>query len=271
MGNEDYKSLSLDLIFDLSCLKYARRKKMRIECVFKGNRIPVSYQYLFASIIKGAIENSSEEKFNEIYFFGDKKTKQSKNFCFSIFMKDFEMIKDDFEIKGEIKLIVSSPDSELMLYIYNGMLAKKEVTYKGYELILQRVNLLKEQLPTKFEALFKTLSPIAVKGKNGAFIDLGDEEYNDALAYISNEMIRGYRGYGLKTPLEFIPIGMKKQVVKLRHEEFETLNEEQILYVNAYRGTFRLKGDPEDLALIAQLGLGFRRSSGFGNVQLVEG
>ena len=244
---------------------------MRIECIFKGDRIPVSYQYLFASIIKGAIENSSEEKFKEIYFFGDKKTKQSKDFTFSVFMRDFEMVKDDFKVKGEIKLIVSSPDSELMLYIYNGLLAKKEVKYKGYELILQRVNLLKEHLPTKTEALFKTLSPIAVKGKNGTFIDLEDEEYNEALIYISNEMVRGFRGYGLKTPLEFIPVGMKKQVVKLKHEEFEALNEDQILYVNAYRGMFRLKGDAEDLALITQMGFGFRRSSGFGNLQLVEG
>jgi len=244
---------------------------MRIECVFRSDRIPVSYQYLFASVIKGAIENYSKEKFQEIYYFGDKKTKQSKNFCFSVFMKNFKMVKGDFEMKGDIKLIVSSPDSELMLYIYNGLLAKREVKYKDYKLILQRVNLLKEQLPTRDEALFKTVSPIAVKGKNGAFLDLEDEEYNEALTYISDEMIRGFRGYGLKAPLEFVPVGMKKQVVKLKHEEFKDLNEEQILYVNAYRGMFKLKGDPEDLALITQLGLGFRRSGGFGNLQLVEG
>jgi CRISPR-associated endoribonuclease Cas6 len=186
-------------------------------------------------------------------------------------MKDFEMKKDDFEIKGDVKLIVSSPDSELILYIYNGLLAKREIKYKGYNLLLQRVNLLKEQLPTKDEALFKTLSPIAVKGKNGAFIGPEEEEYNEALNYISNEMIKGFRGYGLKKPLEFMLVGMKKQVVKLKHDEFESLNEDQILYVNAYRGTFRLKGDPEDLALISQMGFGFRRSTGFGNVQLIEG
>jgi len=135
---------------------------------------------------------------------------------------------------------------------------------------LQRVNLLKEKLPTKDEAVFKTLSPIAVKGKQGSFLDLEDDEYRDALNYISNEMLKRFRGFRLKEPLVFEPINLKKQVVKLKHEEFAMLNEEQILYVNAYRGTFRLKGDPEDLALITQLGLGFRRSSGFGNLQLVE-
>lgn len=244
---------------------------MRIECVFKGKKIPVSYQYLFASIIKGGIERSSKEKFQDIYYDEDRKTKKSKNFVFSVFMQAFEIVKDDFEVKGDIKLIVSSPDSELMLYIYNGLLEKKQIKYKGYELALQRINLLKEKLPIEEEAQFKTLSPIAVKSKSGAFLDLKDEEYNDALNYISNEMIRVFRGYGLKKPLEFTPIRMKKQVVKLKHEEFSSLNEAQILYVNAYSGMFKLKGDPEDLALITQLGLGFRRNQGFGNVQLVEG
>jgi len=244
---------------------------MRVECIFKGERIPVSYQYLFASMIKGAIKNSSEEKFREVYFYGEKKTKQSKNFVFSVFMKEFEIVNDNFEVKGDIRLIVSSPDSELMLYIYNGLLAKRKFMYKGYELNLQRINLLKERLPIKGEALFKTLSPIAVKGRKGAFLDFEDEEYNDALNYISEEMVRGYRGYGLREPLEFVPVAMKKQVVKLKHEEFKGLNEDQILYVHAYRGMFRLKGDSEDLALITQMGLGFRRSAGFGCVQLVEG
>jgi len=105
---------------------------MRIEVVFKGKKIPLSYQYLFASVIKGAIENSSKEKFQEIYYFEDKKSKQSKNFVFSTYLKDFEIVEDDFEVKGEIKLVISSPDSEMMLYIYNGMLAKREIKYKGY-------------------------------------------------------------------------------------------------------------------------------------------
>ena len=248
-----------------------QEEEMRVECIFKSERIPISYQYLFASVIKGAIKNSSKEMFEEVYLYGEKKTKQSKNFVFSVFMKEFKIVNDDFEVKGNIKLIISSPDSELMLHIYNGLFAKREVKYKGYELTLQRVNLLKEKLPTTGDAVFKTLSPIAVKGMNGKFLDFEDEEYVDALNYISDVIIKGFRGYGLKAALEFVPVGMKKQVVKLKHEEFKALNEDRTLYVHAYRGLFRLKGDPEDLALITQMGLGFRRSTGFGNVQLVDG
>jgi len=244
---------------------------MRIECIFKPGAIPVSYQYLFASIIKGAIKNSSEEKFNELYYYGEKKSKQSKGFTFSTYMRDFEMMDDDFHVKGEIKLIISSPDSELILYIYNGLLANREPKYKSYQLSLQRINLLKEKLPTMSEAIFKTLSPIAMKSKEGTFIAPDHEEYSHALNYMANETVKAFRGYGLKEPLEFSAVNLKKQVVKLKHEEFAGLNEEQTLYVEAYRGTFKLTGDPEDLALLTQTGVGFRRSSGFGNVQLIEG
>ena len=233
--------------------------------------IPITYHYMFSSLIKNAVSNSSEEKFEEIYFYGDKKTKQSKSFVFSVFMKNFEIIEDHFDVKDELKCIISTPDSELMLHIYNGLLESKKFKYTGYELSLIRVNLMKEKLPKCSEAVFKTLSPIAMKDKSGRFIAPDDNEYIHVFNYISNEILQNVRGYGLKEPLGFIPLQMKKQVVKLKHEEFAALNDQQTLYVNAYRGMFKLQGRPEDLALLVQTGIGFRRSQGFGNVQLLEG
>ena len=243
---------------------------MRIECVFRTEKIPVSYQYMFASIVKGAISTFSKEKFDEIYHYDDKKTKQSKSFTFSVFMKKFELAGEHFELKDDLKFILSTPDSELMLYIYNGLLSQKEYQYKGYQLSLVRVNLLKEQLPEKSEAIFKTLSPIAIKDKDGKFLAPDADEYGLTLNYVSNQTLQNVRGYGLKEPLIFTPIDMKRQVVKLKHEEFATLNDQHILYVNAYRGMFKLEGAPEDLAFLTQTGIGFRRSSGFGNVQFLR-
>ena len=245
---------------------------MRIECIFRTQKIPVSYQYLMASVIKGAISSSSEEKFEEIYHYEDKKTKQSKSFCFSVFMRQFEMVEDEFKTKDGFSLIISTPDSDLLLHIYNGLLAKKAYQYKEYELFVLRVNLLKEQLPTKSLATFKTLSPIAIKDKAGKFLSpkMDVDEYTTNLNYTANQTLQNVRGFGLKVPLVFTAIDMKRQVVKLKHEEFKALNDEQILYVNAFRGVFELQGDPEDLALLTQTGIGLRRSSGFGNVQLIK-
>jgi len=98
---------------------------MRIECIFRTQKIPVSYQYLMASVIKGAISSSSEEKFEEIYHYEDKKTKQSKSFCFSVFRSQFEMVEAEFKTKDGFSLISSTPDSELLLHIFNGLLVKK--------------------------------------------------------------------------------------------------------------------------------------------------
>jgi len=244
---------------------------MRIECMFEPTVIPISYHYMFASLIKRAISSSSKEKFDEIYFHDGKKTKQSKSFCFSVYMKEFELTADCFQVNGELKCIISTPDAELMIHIYNGLLTSKTFKYKAETLSLLRVNLLKEKLPTSSEAIFKTLSPIAMRDESGRFIGPDAISYHDSLNYISNEIVTHVRGDGLKTPLTFTPTQMKKQVVKLKHEEFAALNEQQTLYVNAYRGTFKLQGDPADLALLAQTGIGFRRGQGFGNVKLIEG
>jgi len=226
---------------------------------------------MFAGLIKKAISLSSKEKFEEIYFHEDRKTKRSKNFVFSVFMKGYELKEEHFEVSGKLKCIISSSDSELMLYIYNGLLELQEFRYKGYELVQDRVNFLEEKFPTSSEVVFKTLSPIAMKNKSGRFIAPDDSEYNQNLNYIANEVLQSARGDGLKEPLVLVPLEMKKQVVKLKHQEFAGLNAKQTLYVNAYRGVFRLKGNPEDLILLVQNGIGFRRNQGFGNVQLLEG
>jgi len=230
----------------------------------------VSYHYLFVSVIKKALSNSSEEKYQELYYYGNKKNKKSKNFTFSVYLKEFKIVENNFIVNDEIKCIISSPDKELMLYIFNGLLALKNFKYKDYELVLQRVNLIKEQLPTEKEVLFKTLSPIAMKNKEGDFIAPNDLEYNLALNYISNEILLNFRGSGLKEPLVFVPLEMKKQVVKQQHHQFDSLKE-SILYINAYRGTFKLCGHTEDLKILTQAGIGFRRNQGFGNVQVWQG
>ncbi|MCC0686255.1 CRISPR-associated endoribonuclease Cas6, partial [Clostridioides sp. ZZV14-6345] len=41
-------------------------------------------------------------------------------------------------------------------------------------------------------------------------------------------------------------------------------------YINGYKGRFILKGDIDDLNLIYNLGLGFRRAQGFGDVDVLE-
>jgi CRISPR-associated endoribonuclease Cas6 len=244
---------------------------MKLQVTYDSTILPNSYHYLFVSKIKKALSISSPELMDELYRYENKKNKKSKSFTFSVFMEDFERVGEEFNIKGNIKWTISSPDSEFMLYLYNGLLATKNFTYQNYNLTLQNIQLVKEQIPKTNEVLFTTLSPIAIKNQTGRFISPNDEEYEGALNYICDLTLKNIRGEGLKKPLKFIPVDMKKQVVKLKHEEFNALNDKSILYVNAYRGSFKLVGDVVDLQLLSQSGVGYRRSQGFGNIKVLVG
>lgn len=242
---------------------------MRIEVTFKGGIVPLSYHFLFSSLLKKAFSNSSKDKMKELYEYENKKNKKSKSLTFAVFFKDFEIKKDIVYAKDGIVWTVSSNEIDTMIHLNNGLLDIKEFKYQDYSLQFEKVRLIQEKLPQTKEATFKTLSPITIKNKNGNFISPEHLDYAVTFSYICNLILKNIRGYGLQEPIEFIPIRMKKQVVKLKHKEFEHLNNEGVLYVNAYKGTFKLKGNIEDLRLLSQVGLGFRRNQGFGMISLI--
>lgn len=244
---------------------------MRLQCTIAGTKIPNSYHFLFTSLIKKSLTHSARGLVEELYVYENKKNKKSKHFTFSVFLQNFERRDDELDVKGNIIWNISSPDSSFLLYLYNGLLANKKFNYQGYNIQLQNIRLGEEKLPYSEEVLFSTLSPIVVKNKEGVFLSPEDEGYESTLNYICNVVLENIRGTSLQEPLQFTPVSLRKQIVKQKHEDFWRLNKEKTLYVNAYKGLFKLKGHPEDLRLLTQSGIGFRRSQGFGNVRVLHG
>jgi CRISPR-associated endoribonuclease Cas6 len=242
---------------------------VRISCDFKVDELPVSYNMMFVSIIKEALKASNKEYFENLYNFGeDKSNKQSKNFTFAVFINDFEKVGDIFKVNGNVSLSISSPDHEFMIYLYNGFTAKKNYQYKNYSLDRTRFMVIEEKKILGGEAIIKALSPICIKDRNNKFMQMDDPEFNTELNYISNVVLTNYRGYGLNENLNLEPLNCKKRVVKEKIRNFEEISKKDILYVNAYVGIFRLKGSREDLNDLYKLGLGNRRSQGFGMIDI---
>ena len=96
------------------------------------------------SLIKEAIKKSSEDYFKRLYFYNDKNNKQSKNFTFSFYIKNYEIYKEDFIVKDKVIMYISTPDLELGLNIYNGLINTKKFRYKHYEMSRHKISLLKE-------------------------------------------------------------------------------------------------------------------------------
>ena len=244
---------------------------MRIKIEFDTKIFPRYYNTLGVSLIKEAIKKSSEDYFINLYYYKEKSNKASKNFVFSFFIKNYEINKEDFLVKDRVVLYISTPDLELGLHIYNGIINTKTFKYKDYEMTRLKVSLIKEAEITEEEVVFNTLSPICIKDSNGKFLDIDSDNYVDELNYIADIILKNYRGYGLNKKLEFKNINLKKVVVKESLRQFREITNRDYQYVNSYKGSFRLKGNNEDLNDIYKLGLSHKRGQGFGNLEVVNG
>lgn len=242
---------------------------MRMKVEFKTDKLPIAYNTLFMSVIKEAIKKSSEEYYNSLYFYEDKNNKKTKNFTFSVYVKGYDIENENFIVKDKVILNISTPDLELGINLYNGLINYPKFTYKDYELKRIRVDLGKEMNIDSEEAIFNALSPICIKSKNGKFLNIEDSEYIKEFNYISNEALKNYRGYGLKKELNFKNIKLNKVVVKEGLREFRNVTGKQYQYVNGYKGKFKLTGDIEDLNDLYKLGIGFKRAQGFGYIEFI--
>lgn len=242
---------------------------MRMKVEFKTDKLPIAYNTLFMSVIKEAIKKSNESYYNRLYFYEDKNNKKTKNFTFSVYVKGYDIENENFIVKDRVVLNISTPDLELGLNLYNGLINYPKFIYKDYELKRIRVDLGKEMNIDSEEAIFNALSPVCIKSKNGKFLNIEDSEYIKEFNYISNEVLKNYRGYGLKRELNFENINLNKVVVKEALREFRNVTGKPYQYVNGYKGKFKLNGDIEDLNDLYKLGIGFKRSQGFGYIDLI--
>lgn len=244
---------------------------MRILVEIITEKIPLNNnRYLTLSLIKNVLEKQSPELFKAMYENDENYNYRTKPFTYSLKLNDFKIVGDEFELKGNSTISISTPDPVLGSILYNGFLLTKEYEYnKKYKLSIGRVTLLKEKKVISNEVLFKTLSPLVIKNRRGEFLKIDNENYEKELNYIANKVLESYRGFGLKESLIFQPILMKKRVAKEKIEKFTKETNKDIFYITGYEGVFKLTGNKEDLNLIYNLGLGVRRSSGFGMLQIV--
>ena len=218
---------------------------------------------MFVSLIKESLKSVDEEYYNNLYG-----NHISKDFCFAVYLKNFEMKEDIFKIKDGITFNVSSPDYEFMINLYNGLLKLNNFQYKEFALEKERIDMVNEKKVYGEEVTFQTLSPIFIKDVYDNAVSIDNDNFVKELNYIANIILKNYRGYGLQEKLKFTSLNMEKRVVK---QEFAESKEEigTPYYVNSYMGTFRLEGKKEDLQDIYQLGIGFKRNQGFGMIEVV--
>lgn len=243
--------------------------KFKFTMKATDEKIPVGNRFMICSLIKNAVERGDQNLFKEIYLYGDKKNKKIKDFTFSIYLDNYKVQNDYVEVKGDISITISTTDYNLGIAIYNGIMMMKEYTYKNYHIRICKAYLLKEGKVEGKLIRCKTMSPIYIKNKNGKSIGVMEPEFEEMLNYISNIYLESFRGYGLKEKVKFTPVSMNKVVVKEEIAGFKEITGKSYIYIDSFKGLFNLEGDTEDLQILLKAGIGFRRSEGFGLIDLV--
>lgn len=237
--------------------------KVSVVGKMKNKKIGIGYRMFVLSMIKKILSDYDKEYFESMFLYDGKKSKRIKPFTFSVYFKDYKIGTDFIEVNGEVKIIISSADMKFNMILFNGLMAMN----KYGDFIKSSVNMEKNRKIENNEILMKTLSPIYIKGKDGKDLDINDESYNEEFNYFADLILRSYRGYGLNEKLEFTSLNMKKVVVKEEIQGFKEKTGKKFIYIKAYSGVFKLKGNIDDLGLLKELGVGARRS-GFGTIDL---
>lgn len=259
---------------------------MRIRITIKADKIPILYRHRFIALIKEALKRTDTNYKEKLYPTGHLKV--AKPFCFSMIMpygwtekKEKIIIDEDIEIEdtvfylpanNPISLYVSSCDYQFIKNLYNGLLDTKEFNFnKEITLKLNKTFMLTEKEITHDEIVFKTNTPILIEDKKGKpILPLNsDSSFNNHFNAIHNRILKDIRGHGLYRELEFIPMKLKKQVIKHTLKEFREKTGKPYMTLTCFEGYFKLKGDPRDLQILYQIGIGLRTGQGFGMVEVV--
>ncbi|MBT9145341.1 MAG: hypothetical protein DDT42_01212 [candidate division WS2 bacterium] len=142
--------------------------------------------------------------------------------------------------------------------------------------------ILNEEIIRTENITFRTLSPILleydVDGKKEPLLPLNNSEFtefNKHFTAVHHRILRDIRtennkkGPGLYKELEFFPLKIRKKVVKHTLHGFRELTGKPYMMLTCFEGCFDLKGDPRDLQMFYQIGIGLRTGQGFGMVEVV--
>jgi CRISPR-associated endoribonuclease Cas6 len=231
--------------------------RLEISLKLTETRLALEYRRGFASLLKEAIHRASPACFARYY----SRLHTLKPFTFSIFFPGLTGREGNhFEVGSKAILNFSTSCPELCASVYNGLLQLRSFLIFENKVELERLFLKPKISITQDAAVFKTMAPVLVntKGKPDWYLLPGDKGFEEGLAFSVREIGRAFLGMP-EASVEFRQIAVRRKVV--RHYNMD---------MQGFVGTFELRGSPTVLNLIYDIGLGVRRSQGFGMLELVR-
>ncbi|WGS65321.1 CRISPR-associated endoribonuclease Cas6 [Marinitoga aeolica] len=234
---------------------------MRLKLIFnlKSNEIPKDYRRIFMSFIKKTLESYDKSIFEE-YF--RNKDPILKDYTFSVYFGKCKF-EENIKIENEnISMFLSTSSYKTGIHFYNAFINMKykEFPIKNNILKLNNIIKLPEKNIYKNEIIIKTLSPIVIREHNkekDKYYYFDEENAIDILKnnikYQYSKLFKSENG-----ELDIKVLDFKKTTI---------LNYSKKIKSNL--GILKIHGDKKILDFVYKSGIGSKRSSGFGMVDII--
>lgn len=261
------------------------RIKVFIKLLKEDIKIPPNSRQSINHLIKTALEKSNLLLKEELY---NNNINSIKPFTFSVY---FPFDSENKLKKNTFSIIFSSNDYEFLISLYNGLrnISKNFDLFKSKSEI-ENFTLLPQRKIDKNKITFKTLSPFLIRDiKDGnKYIypqqaKVLTKNVNNIWPYWENKSDSDFRDYlklnmysliknifGEDNNKESIDIeSYNLSVVPVKHGSNNRDHSYEMTFPGL-KGTITLKGVPDFLQLFYDIGIGARRSEGFGMLEVVE-
>lgn len=240
---------------------------MRLKADFKMSTdwLVKDYRIIFMALIKSVFLNYDSVLFVNLYGTEEQKRKVNKPFTFTVRFPQYKGIDGNRMLCGnKLSLLFSSGEETLITAFYNGLRAKQKITIgENYPIVfeLEHIHLLPLKRINSNKVVFKTISPILVndKGSNLDYLSPAKPEFTKAFKEIIAIQANNFHINCTEEMIDFEINAMKK--LPLSHYN-QTMT--------SWLGEFILEAPAEVLQLVYDIGIGVRRSQGFGMLEIVK-
>lgn len=242
--------------------------RFSVELLLEKDTIPKDKNRIMLSIIKSCIQSCYKEYYEELY---ETSQNRIKDFCFSLYMPEAKFLREEIVIPyKKIILNFSAYKPKDGLMVFNSILGNrgKEFPIKNNSITIKKVSLRKEKDIFTNEVIFRALSPIVVrehKGNNKKtwYHSLNSKEGQEVfLSNLKHQLEDVFGEMGLLDSQEIsIELSKNNKEVKVKNYGIEVLSN---------IAKIRIKAKPYILNYLYKAGIGSKRGSGFGMLEIVE-
>lgn len=236
--------------------------RFRLNFKLENEYLPVQYRKNVLSFIKLSLSKYNEEYYRKLY---NKKDNIIKPYTFAIFFNNPIFKGEEIMIEDKkFNINFSVSDYEIAVALYNAFNHQKKVKFSinNNSWTLENITMLNEKKVDEESLKIKFLSPLVVRSRENEkdyYYSYESLEFKEILKINIREQLK-ITNISQETVDSFNikAINAKKVIIKFYEKKMECLI-----------GTFEINGNKELLKSIYQMGLGSRRSSGFGMFEIL--